>query len=416
MIQLIKKYNGASTFLSGSIWLAVCLSFAGPVMAQNAKTPVYLIDGKISGLDSGKVYLYYKHNRRGVIDSSVIRKGIFQLKGNIDLPTEASFSLKPLWSVPDYDNMIDMYIEPRKMELSVVFGNVKAARLRGSLTDADRYQLDTMTAAVLAEKKSAASVRNNIYRSYKKAIDDSAHTQARILKMRLDSMTAVIKPLSKKSDSIQRQFMMDHPTSFVTANELLMNISVGKSDIATTEYLYKRFPEVIKQSEAGKEIALRLQKSKRLPIGHIVKNFSAVTSKGDTILLSDYKGKKYVLLDFWASWCVPCRQIVPDLKALHQQYGNKLEIIGVSREKSKGAWLKALEQDGVEWPEIFEQEGKPVNEAGKFISEQFEVQGIPVLYLIDKEGKLVRTFGSNVGSLSIYDLNDEITPILKGDL
>lgn len=415
-MQLIKKYDRASAFLFGSIWLAVYLTFAGPVMAQNAKTPIYMIDGKISGLDSGKVYLYYKHNGRGVIDSSVIRNSIFQLKGNIDLPTEASLSLRPLWSVPDYDNMIDLYIEPRKMELSVALGKFKAAKLNGSLTDADRYQLARMTAAVRAETNSATSFRNNIYRSYKKAIDDSAHIQAKVLKIRLDSMTAVIRPLSKKRDSIERQFMMDHPTSFVTANKLLMNINVGTSDIATTEYLYNKFPEVIKQSEVGKEIALRLQKGRRLPIGHLVKNFSAVTSERDTISLSDYKGKKYVLLDFWASWCLPCRRLVPDLKALHQQYGDELEIIGVSREKSKEAWQKALEQDGTEWPEIFEQEGASVNEASKFISKQFEVQGIPVLYLIDKEGKLIKKFGSNVGSLSIYDLNDEITTILKGDL
>jgi thiol-disulfide isomerase/thioredoxin len=103
-----------------------------------------------------------------------------------------------------------------------------------------------------------------------------------------------------------------------------------------------------------------------------------------SVSLSSFKGK-YFLLDFWASWCGPCRRENPNVVKAYRQYHNKgFDILGVSLDDSKDDWLKAIKKDGLSWTQVSDLKGWK-NEAATL----YGIQGIPMNFLIDKEGKII---------------------------
>lgn len=120
--------------------------------------------------------------------------------------------------------------------------------------------------------------------------------------------------------------------------------------------------------------------------GEIAPDFTLATPQGDSISLSDYRGK-YVLIDFWASWCRDCRKENPAVVDLNRKYsGNKFAIIGVSMDKDKAAWLKAIEKDGLTWTQVSDLKGWQSVPAPAY-----EIKWIPTNFLIDPDGKVITT-------------------------
>ena len=113
-------------------------------------------------------------------------------------------------------------------------------------------------------------------------------------------------------------------------------------------------------------------------------DFSLPNLKGDSIRLSSMKGKVF-LLDFWASWCVPCRFNNKNLVKLYSKYRDKgFEILGVSLDDNKKAWQKAVNKDKLTWPQINDSKGWDAMSAAKW-----QVDAIPASFLIDKDGNVV---------------------------
>lgn len=112
------------------------------------------------------------------------------------------------------------------------------------------------------------------------------------------------------------------------------------------------------------------------------------TPDGKDISLSDYAGKgKYVLIDFWASWCGPCRKENPNLVALYKEYKNRdFEIVGVSLDNNRDAWIKGIKDDNITWPQMSDLKG-----GASELVRQYGVKVIPYTVLLDKEGKVIET-------------------------
>jgi len=137
----------------------------------------------------------------------------------------------------------------------------------------------------------------------------------------------------------------------------------------------------------------------RLAIGKEAPNFEFPTVDGKMINLKDFRGK-YLIVDFWASWCGPCRNEIPHLKEAYAEYKDKgVEILSVSIDKSKNAWKKAMRQENMTWPQI------QAPGSGKDIMKEYQFSGIPYIILLDKEGKIV---GKQLRGKSLTDKLESI--------
>lgn len=180
----------------------------------------------------------------------------------------------------------------------------------------------------------------------------------------------------------EKEFVRDHPNSVVSAYLLsVYSTSWGKK---TSQELFSAFSEENQLSEYGKKIQRYIELNKEPKVGEKFVDFE-MTDQNDTLKkLSEAKGK-VILLEFWASWCVPCRQENPNLVKTYEEYNPKgFEIFAVSQDDKKDSWLKAIEKDGLEWEHVSDLEG-PRNKASLI----YGINGIPDNFLIAENGDIV---------------------------
>ncbi|MFB6456448.1 peroxiredoxin family protein [Chitinophaga sp. Hz27] len=158
-----------------------------------------------------------------------------------------------------------------------------------------------------------------------------------------------------------------------------------KELIATElDRLIKKYPYLEEAKRKKADILVAEEIARKTGIGATAMNFKQNNVSGKEVQLSDYRGK-YVLLDFWASWCGPCRAENPNVLDNYEKYhGKGLEILGVSLDNSKDAWVKAIKDDGLTWEHVSDLKGWK-NE----IAKEYNIRAVPSNFLIDKSGKII---------------------------
>ena len=213
-----------------------------------------------------------------------------------------------------------------------------------------------------------------------------------------DSVSRLMEPYRKIYLERMTDYVKKYPSSALSANFLCMN--TGRMTLEQLKEAYNKLDETAKQTSAGKEIAAEIATLDRVapgnPAPEIAKN-DLVTGK--PFALSSLKGK-VVLLDFWASWCVPCRKSNPHVKALYEKYRKKgFDVVYVADNDSRPEEaLKAIDQDGIRKYHHVLRGLKTLKDAnGKMtgydksedVSEQYAIHFLPTKYLIDREGKII---------------------------
>lgn len=213
-----------------------------------------------------------------------------------------------------------------------------------------------------------------------------------------DSVSRLMEPYRKIYLERMTDYVKKYPSTALAANFLCMN--TGRMTLEQLKEAYNKLDETAKQTSAGKEIAAEIATLDRVapgnPAPEIAKN-DLVTGK--PFALSSLKGK-VVLLDFWASWCVPCRKSNPHVKALYEKYRKKgFDVVYVADNDSRPEEaLKAIDQDGIRKYHHVLRGLKTLKDAnGKMtgydksedVSEQYAIHFLPTKYLIDREGKII---------------------------
>jgi len=212
----------------------------------------------------------------------------------------------------------------------------------------------------------------------------------------------VLQPYMAEMKDLDYNFFTSHPQTYVTAN--MLRYYVSSLTLDSLQMYYDRLGKKLQQTNDGKDLANQIQKLRGGSPGSMAKNFTTTDINGNKLSLSDFKGK-YVLLDFWASWCVPCRASNPHLKELYTKYHDKgIEFIGISDDDSKPeAWHKAVEKDGLTWRQVlrgFDMEKLMKNEPNpRDISEKYGISSLPTKILIDRSGKIIGRYSEEEGPL-----------------
>ncbi|MCX6337879.1 MAG: TlpA disulfide reductase family protein [Bacteroidetes bacterium] len=218
--------------------------------------------------------------------------------------------------------------------------------------------------------------------------------------------------LKKMNQAMRIQFLNQNPASFtnlLVLQSLFLILPVSESEIK-----FNQLKDEQKNSATGKALILKIESNKRTAVGKPVIPFSQIGADGKLVDISALKGK-VILIDFWGSWCVPCRMSHPALKKLYEKYKSKgFEVIGIANElanstRDKGkqdiAWRKAIKEDGLKWLQVM------YDPAIMDLVKEFDINGYPTKFLVDQNGKFVMKILGNSDKLHA-DLEEKLALLL----
>lgn len=348
--------------------LTICCAMAH---AQNKFT----LSGKVSGASEGTLYLNYA----GGADSALLKNGSFTLTGKLTEPSMAYMSLNNRRASMSDSNTVNFFLEPATMTMQLPLNAFKDAIITGSKTQTEY--------AILQKQQQKFQKR------WKKVLDTLSAINQRSNALYQETKAWALSPYMEEMREVTSTFIAQHRQSYVTAWLLRTERDLPTD---TLKMIYAGFPAAVQQSSFGKNVAAMLEKRKTGIPGAKATVFSSDGIDGRPVNLADYKGK-YVLIDFWASWCVPCRKLNPHLKGLYAQYKDKgFEVVGVSDDdRNPDAWKKAVEQDGLPWKQVLR--GRQANDASKDILEGYNIESLPTHILIDPNGVIIGRYGDGLG-------------------
>ena len=359
------------------------------VMAQQR----FELKGKVEGINGGYIFLNYTNGEGKTIrDSTAVMTGSFSFSGTIAGPTMVSMFYGKPRSVDDL-NYFNFFVEPGLITIQLTEDGFKEAVITGSKTQVLYRELEK-------EKKPIYEKLREITAEFMKEGDKDKEKAAAIQDKKV--------PYTRQLDSIDYKFFATYPTSHVTA--YMLRYHVGDFSWDKLQEYYDRLGKEVQQTSYGKYISEEIEKLRAGSPGAMANDFSKADINGKAVSLSEFKGKKFVIIDFWASWCVPCRKGNPHLKELYGKYKDKgLEIIGVSDDDSKPEnWRKAVDQDGLPWRHVLRgldwEKIRKGEKSENDISEKFGIHELPTKILIDKNGVILGRY---------YEYDEELDSKLK---
>lgn len=361
------------------VFLMLMVALPTLLFAQN-NPDNYTLKGKVGNLNApARAYLLYGVKGKEVLDSTAIVNGEFKFHGYIAEPVSAIIAINPtginfseLRKGKDPIDAIDLYLDKANIVLSPV-DTLAKTQITGSKVNDDNKRFKAMLTPFIAR---ATEIRTE-YQSASEAVQLNPNFK--------DSISAKYKRVQDDETAALKGFVTANTQSYISLVALQLMVKSGLS-ILSIEDMYNALALPVKQTELGMGFASAIKELKVNAVGSPATDFTQNDVNGNPVSLSSFKGK-YVLLDFWASWCGPCRQENPHVVSVYNKYKDKnFTILGVSLDKPEGkdAWLKAIKDDGLVWTQVSD-----LKFWDNAAAQLYNVSFIPQNFLIDPTGKVV---------------------------
>ena len=355
------------------IILAAFCSLPLSLLAQKGFT----IKGKIGTLNApAMVYLQYRNDTTLVKDSAILNNGQFTFKGKVNLPGEADLALRhdtaarPKYGWPDN---LHFYIENASITVTAQ-DSIWHAVVKGSVTNEEDNLLHAMQRPYKNSADSLVAVYNKLTPEQRK--DSVWRTAA----------GKIMGATSAGYDSVTRVFIAKHLNSYISLLAFKQVELAYNFNPDTAALKYAKLSSQLRASGTGKKLAAIIDKGHKTNTGVTAMDFTVSDTTGNPVKLSDFRGH-YVLVDFWASWCKPCRAENPNLLKAYNKFKDKnFTILGVSLDDDNGrrAWLGAVKKDAMPWTQVSELKGFKSQAAVLY-----GIEAIPSNFLIDPTGKII---------------------------
>jgi len=339
-------------------FLTVFAFFPGILIAQN-QAKGFEVKGNVSGVADGKVEIVTMSDDHTPIVSDSIRNGVFTLKGSVTEPTLYFIVMSN--EQPQY-----LYLENKPITITGSKADMKNIKIEGSQSHTDFVEFNKKFNPLIAELNGFAALIQR----------ENDEKKKETLFKQYDSVVNLVNTEVGK-------FVSEKKSSYVSAFLLSISAQVLGNPIVM-EQRFNMLSEEVRNSEMGKGLAKSIAYFKVGAVGTDALDFTQNDVNGKPVALSSLKGK-YVLLDFWASWCKPCRLENPNVVKVYNKFKDKnFTVLGVSLDQSKDAWVKAIQADKLAWQHVSD-----LQQWNNAAAQMYHIQSIPGNFLIDPNGKIV---------------------------
>lgn len=356
--------------------LAILLLIPASVIAQAPKE--FKIKTELpAGKSIERVMLTYRNGETVVRDTIKVSAGEFKYKGMVQEPTLATISFESkdvLFKTGNIGNRIfsmPLYLDGGNFEIRLA-DSIQASTAKGPKAHTEYLKLQEAV-------KPYREQLNTMNAPYQQAAREKNQAEMDRLMKFYDSLNLLI------NEKVYKAYLQANPSSPI-AMYALRQYAGYQLDPAVAEPLFLKLPAATRSGYAGKSFAQQLDIAKKTSIGKVAMDFSQADSSGNMVSLSSFRGQ-YVLVDFWASWCGPCRRENPNIVKAFNQYKDKnFTILGVSldRPNDRAKWIKAIHADNLTWHHVSD-----LKWWDNAVAKQYGIQSIPANFLIDPQGKIL---------------------------
>ncbi|WP_256013734.1 AhpC/TSA family protein [Desertivirga xinjiangensis] len=355
--------------------IAIILSFPLLAVAQEMGSGAFTLKVHASKARNPKLYLLYQMEGKKIMDSAELSQGAYLFHGTIDQPRRATLVADStsaglgeiLRKSPVQVKTFKLFLHAGYLELNVPVSLNKAEIISSSINkDYIKYE------------EIFTDLKENIMKVARRQKESKSETEKWKWKVISDS-------LNGEKNRLHKDFILKNPQSYVSL--FAMEEYAGPSPkLSIIEPLFKSLSVEVRNTALAANMKRYWKVKEELLPGAYAPDFTQNNVSGKPIKLSDFKGK-YVLIDFWASWCGPCREQNPKLVSIYQDFKDKnFTILGVSLDEKDGRsrWTEAIEKDNLTWNHVSDLKHWE-NEVAKL----YGIRAIPQTYLISAAGKII---------------------------